>query len=68
MYLALARHLRLPLATFDGALVRACRKAGIPVLTQADRIAEPGEPYGAVIEPRRAVRGAATARPARVRR
>ena len=48
VYLALARHLRLPLATFDGALVRACHKAGIRVLTQADRIAEPGEPYAAV--------------------
>ena len=45
VYLAVARHRRLPLATFDGALVRACRLAGVEVLTQADRIAEPGAGY-----------------------
>ena len=33
--------------TFDGALVRACRLAGVEVLTQADQIAEPGRAYPA---------------------
>jgi predicted nucleic acid-binding protein len=47
VYLALARQRRLPLATFDGALVRACRLAGVEVMTQADRIAEPGLAYPA---------------------
>ena len=41
VYLALARQRGLPLATFDAALVRACHRAGVEVLTQADRIAEP---------------------------
>ena len=45
VYLALARQRRLPLATFDGALVRACRLAGVEVLTESDRIAEPGLVY-----------------------
>ena len=45
VYLAVAQARRLPLATFDGALVRACRRAGVPVVTDESRIAEPGEPY-----------------------
>jgi predicted nucleic acid-binding protein len=58
VYLALARQRRLPLATFDGALVRACRLAGVEVMTQADRIAEPGLAYPARPERRRpAARG-----------
>jgi len=51
VYLAVARQRGLPLATFDGALVRACERAGVAVVTQADRIAEPGASYA--LRPRR---------------
>lgn len=44
VYLAVAQARGLPLATFDGALVRACRRAGVPVVTDEDRIEEPGGP------------------------
>lgn len=47
VYLAVARERALPLATFDAALLRACRKAGVAVLTDDTRVAEPAAGYRA---------------------
>ena len=42
VYLAVARERGVPLATFDAALLRACAKAGVPALTDPDRVIDPG--------------------------
>jgi predicted nucleic acid-binding protein len=47
VYLALARAHAVPLATMDGALIRACRQAGVQVLTEPPAIAESAAAYRA---------------------
>jgi predicted nucleic acid-binding protein len=47
VYLALAREHAAPLATMDGALVRACQRAGVPVLTEPPTAAESAAAYRA---------------------
>lgn len=47
VYLALARAHSAPLATMDTALIRACRQAGIEVLTEPPSVAEPAAAYRA---------------------
>ncbi|MFN7552756.1 MAG: type II toxin-antitoxin system VapC family toxin [Pseudomonadota bacterium] len=61
VYLALARAHGAPLATMDGALVRACQQAGVPVVTDPPALAEPVAAYRA----RPARRQAPGRRPAR---
>jgi predicted nucleic acid-binding protein len=57
VYLALARAHSAPLATMDGALVRACQQAGVPVITEPAGVAEPAAAWRA-----RPSRARATAR------
>jgi predicted nucleic acid-binding protein len=45
VYLALAREHAAPLATMDAALIRACRQAGVPVLTDGTQALEPASGY-----------------------
>lgn len=61
VYLALAREHDAPLATMDGALIRACQQAGVPVVTDPPAVAEPAAAYRA----RPARRQAPGRRPAR---
>lgn len=61
VYLALARAHDAPLATMDGALIRACQQAGVPVVTDPPAVAEPAAAYRA----RPARRQAPGRRPAR---
>lgn len=61
VYLALARAHAAPLATMDGALIRACQQAGVPVVTEPPAVAEPAAAYRA----RPARRQAPGRRPAR---
>ena len=61
VYLAVARARDVPLATFDGALLRACARAGVSVLTERNRIAEPGQ----ILPLKRKSRVGATRKPVR---
>lgn len=47
VYLALARAHAAPLATMDGALIRACQQAGVPVITEPHGVAEPAASWRA---------------------
>lgn len=66
VYLALAREHAAPLATMDAALIRACRQAGVAVLTDATQALEPASGY--LPPPRRSIGGRDHRKPRRASR
>jgi len=65
VYFELARRRGIPLATRDRALVSACRRAGVGVVTDLDEVGEPSQrwiaPESSAVPRRRAARRSPTA-------